>query len=144
MRVSILTAFAVLLFACGAAGNERAQARGAVEASAAAIRVADGACAQIAKERRDIELARRCAHAYDIARASAVVAATAVDHWEDSTTARSSVACAARGIIDGLSDISREIERVGAPVPPIVADALVLAPALGLCPDDVPSPVRGQ
>lgn len=143
MKTSVVLMIAgLLLVGCSSGGGvSRAQARGAVTATAAAVHAVDEICAETAKAKRDIELARRCSHAYDVARSSVVVTAIAVDHWDDVSSSRQSVACAMRGALDGLDSMIRETEAAGAKMPPLVNDALALATIVGMCPDDVPRPM---
>lgn len=131
---------ASVLHGCASMGvADRAHARGAVIAGAEAVKAADQLCADVALTRRDAELAERCSRSYTFARAGLLITAHAVDHWDD-PTARQSVACASRSVVQALNAISHELKAVSAPVPPIVDDALALAPLLGVCPDNVPAP----
>lgn len=114
--------------------DERAVARGAVLATAAAVKAADEACAQFGAATRDVPLLERCADHYDAARIALISTATAIDLWERVET-RGSVACALGRALTELEQLGQDLAAHGRPPPPIIADARALAAALPRCAD---------
>lgn len=109
----------------------RAQARGAVLATAEAVKIADATCAKQALERTDLHLARQCQEAYASARSSLLIASAGVDAWDEGK--RGDVTCA---VVHAASDLSRTVSEFKArqiPIPLIVDDSLRLARGLGGC-----------
>lgn len=131
MKRAFIIAVAVLLVGCGASAT-RAQARGAVLVTAEAVKLADTTCAQVALERTDLALARACEQAYDLARASAIAAAAAVDAWDEGK--RGEVACALQRAAGELRKVASELRARQANVPKVIDDALGLAAGVGGCP----------
>ncbi len=123
-----LTAMLVLA-ACG--GASRAQARGVVLVEAEAVKVGDTTCAKIALERQDIELARACEDAYNIARGALVVAALAVDQWDEGK--REDVACNVSKANASLQKIVSTLRARKADIPKILDDAIEIANSIGGC-----------
>ncbi|MDB4994369.1 MAG: hypothetical protein JWM74_1801 [Myxococcaceae bacterium] len=123
--------------ACAAASGAGAQdparetARGAILTVAEAVRVADGVCADLALARKDAELARRCARAYDIARPGLLAAERGVDAWD--TAERGQIVCSLDDAAKALTDIEDAIATAGGKPPPVAADAHKLAALLGGC-----------
>lgn len=112
-----------LLEGCASLGQaERANARGAVLVTAKAVEVADQQCAVVARANRDVELARRCEKAYETARLALLASAVAVDSW-DRLDARAETSCSIRKAAGELAMVAGELERAGARLPPVVADA---------------------
>lgn len=134
--------FALLLLeGCRAFESEvpREAARAAVLTTSEGVRLASDACAAHALATKDLELARRCARAYDAARLSLVATAAGVDAWERAD--RDSITCAVRTASAELELLTRELEAKGGRVPPIVADSFRLVSALAPCiPDPTPYP----
>ena len=128
-----LAGLALLAGHClGCAAASRAEARGAVLATAEAVKVGDKTCASYALERADLPLARACETAYDVARASLIVAASHVDAWDEGQRER--VTCAVVHAVDELGKTAAELRKRGIKVPAIIDDSILLASALGGCP----------
>jgi hypothetical protein len=122
-----------VLDGCGEARSaDRAIARGAVLTVVEAVKIADSRCAEVSIARRDVELARRCATAYDDARLALIVTASSIDTW-DRASSRDNVACAAHHAAQDLQMIASELDRLDEPVPPVVRDAISGALSLGGC-----------
>ncbi|AKV03204.1 hypothetical protein AKJ09_09867 [Labilithrix luteola] len=128
-------AFALLLptlSACAAlrssAETPRETARAVVVTLAKAVQVADVTCATIAETKKDAGLASKCADAYDVARPALLGAESAVDAWESGGAGN--VPCAVARSVSALVSISHAVTAAGGTVPPVVDDALRLAPAL--------------
>lgn len=131
----------LLLEGCRAFESDvpRETARAAVVTTAEGVRLASDACAAHALATRDLELARRCAAAYDAARLSLVTVAVGVDAWD--TADRDSLTCAIRRASAELELLTRELERKGGRAPPLVVDSFRLVSALSPClPDPTPYP----
>ncbi len=129
----LLFCFAVITHLWGCAPATRAEARGAILATTQAVKIGDETCAKYALERADIQLARVCEHAYDVARASLIVASAGVDAWEEGK--RDSVTCAIVHAADELTRTAAELRQRNIKVPPVVDDSLRLAGLLGGCHD---------
>lgn len=122
---------AVYAVSCGGSTASRAQARGAVEATAAAVKVGDEACANYALSRKDVDLAKGCVAAYEAARDQLLVAAAGVDAWDEGK--RGAVTCA---VVRAGMHLTKAIDEMSArklTVPKVVEDAVHLASALGAC-----------
>lgn len=127
----VVVAFALLVAGCGP--STRAAARAGVLATAEGLRTVDQACAGLALQRGDRELAEACAAGYDGGRAGLLVTAGVVDAW-DRPEARARVACGLVAALAGLDAMLHAMARRGYQPPPIVADARALAGAVGGCP----------
>lgn len=114
---------AAMLLLAGCAPS-RAEARGAVLATAEAVRVGDETCAEVAIAKRDVELARTCTEAYRTARASVVTAAESVDAWNEG--AKGNVRCAISRAAAALGETAKAMRARGATLPRVIDDALVL------------------
>lgn len=129
---------AACLALCGClptkAPSSRAVARGAVLATAEAVKAADEACARVGADLRDGELLARCEGHYTTARAALMGTATALDLW-DSVTNHEPLACSLVRATRELEAVRQELDARGRPSPPVVADALALVAALGRCHD---------
>lgn len=134
--VAVVLGFLALLALSGCRVFEsavpRETARAAVVTTAEAVRASSEACAAFSLANRDLELARKCARAYDAARLSLIAIGTGVDAW-DTWAARDSVTCAARHASAELAVLVRELEAHGGRPPPIAADALALVSLLAPC-----------
>lgn len=116
------------------APDERALARGAVLATAAAVKEADEACARYGTATKDLALLKACEAHYDAARISLIGTGSAVDLW-DRVETRGSVPCALRQALAELEQIAQDLEARGSHPPDLIADALALANALPRCAD---------
>lgn len=123
--------FLLSLLLAGCAHATRAEARGAVLATAEAVKVGDEVCAKHALERTDLALARRCEAAYTTARGALITAAAAVDAWDEGK--RGDVTCSVVRAIDEVAKTAAELRSRKLPVPPVLDDAVRLASALGGC-----------
>lgn len=135
-RAAVLVVVTLLAAVLGCAKlrapDERSLARGAVYATAEAVRAADEACAELGKARRDVALLERCEKRYDLARVALISTAAAVDLWDRAGT-RESVTCALADALAQVDAIGEDLAKVGAKVPPIVQDAKELVSAIGGC-----------
>lgn len=113
---------------------DRSVARGAVLASAAAVKAADETCAAVALERNDQPLALECAVRYTEARLAIVGAAKTVDAWEEAKS-KKSVSCAVTKAAEALKAVRELLAKRAAKLPPLIDDALDLAAKLGGCPE---------
>lgn len=114
--------------------SERAVARGAVLATAEAVKAADLACARFGTQTEDLELLRSCERHYDAARVAIIATGAAVDLWERAET-RGSVACALERALVEIEQIGQDLATRGTRAPTIIQDARALAAAIGGCPD---------
>lgn len=124
-------AMMLCLVLSGCVHATRAEARGAVLATAEAVKVGDEVCAKRALERTDLELARRCEAAYTTARGALITAAASVDAWDEGK--RGDVTCSVVHAIDEVAKVAAELRARKLPVPPVLDDAVRLASALGGC-----------
>ena len=130
--VGALIVLCALLGWCSGCTTPREQARGAVLVTADAVRLADTTCAEAAIKMgrihtsRAVDLAGRCADAYDVARTSLLVAEAGVDAWDDAD--RAQTACAFARASGALLRMSTAMRDAGVQIPTIVEDALRLAP----------------
>lgn len=131
--VAVVAFVLVLAIAsCKPAETPREQARGTILTIAFAVRAADETCAAIAKSRRDVDLATTCAKAFDAARDSLIGAEASVDAWDRG--ASGDVSCAVARGVSALTSIVSAVRTAGGTVPPVVDDALRLAPLVtGVC-----------
>lgn len=124
--------FFLLLAACRPAETPREQARGAILTIAFAVRAANEACATVAERTRDVELAATCADAFDAAKDSLIAAESTVDAWDRG--AAGDISCAASRGVAALTSIVSAVRTAGGNLPPVVDDALRLAPLVtGVC-----------
>lgn len=129
MRWITLLILAFCLTGCATAN--RATARGAILATAEAVKIGDATCAKYAIERIDVELAKRCEAAYTDARGSLLIASTAVDAWDEGK--KRDVTCATVHAVENLTAIVAEFKTRSIPVPPLFDDAIHLVGMLGGC-----------
>ncbi|MDX6480348.1 MAG: hypothetical protein QOG85_858 [Gaiellaceae bacterium] len=136
--IAVVVAFvAMSILGCGLfpkVPDERAIARGAVLATAEAVKAADVACAQYGTATEDLELLQSCAHHYDAARIALIATGSAVDLWDRAET-RGSVACALARALAELEQLTQDLAARGTRPPSIIEDARALAATLGGCPD---------
>lgn len=117
---------------CRPANTPREQVRSVVLTVAEGVRVADEACASVARAKRDLPLADACAAIVVQARDALLAAEEGVDAW--GSAAAGDVPCAVRNAAGSLSRILETIKSAGGKPPPAVEDALRLAPMLaGVC-----------
>ncbi len=128
---ALFAALAVVTHCTGCAPATRAEARGAVLATAEAVKVGDEACAKYALATIDVNLARSCEAAYTDARLFLLTASSGVDAWDEGK--RNDVTCAIVHSAEALSRISEEMRRRKLKVPVIIDDSLRLIAALGGC-----------
>lgn len=110
------------------AETPRETARATVLTIAEGVRAADLACASVALGRKDRALATRCADAYDRARTALELAETGVDLWDRG--AAGDVPCATATAVAELRQLGALLEGAGGRSPPVLEDALRLAPLL--------------
>lgn len=117
-------------YALGCAGSTPASqlpardyARAGVMMVAEGVKVADDACATVAKAKSDAGLAKTCADAYDTARASLTGAMALVDAWDSAD--QKSYVCTVGHAVSALSSMASAVTTAGGPaLPAIVQDAL--------------------
>lgn len=113
----------------------RAQARAVIRVLADAVHDADAACADVARQRLDADLADTCAHDYDRARGVLLVAAGGIDAWD--TASQGSLACNIVAGAGAAQDLLGSLRANGVEAPAALSDGLELFAALGLsCPAD--------
>lgn len=131
-RRMLLIATAVVLMGCRGANAPREQARSVVLTVAEGVKVGDEACASVALAKKDASLAEQCAALVSLARESLIAAEEGVDAWD--AAAVSNLPCAVKSAATALSRLLGIVEAAGGKAPPVVEDALRLAPALtGAC-----------
>lgn len=123
---------------CPKAQTPREEARAIVLTVAEGVRAADLACASVARGRVDVKLALDCADAYDRARLSLEVAESAVDLWDRGSAG--DVPCATARAVDALTELGNLLRVSGGKVPPVLEDALRLAPVLTRSCKSIPLP----
>lgn len=115
---------------CKPVENPGAHHQAIVESLAHGVRVADQACASIARAKKDLALAQDCAFAYDAARVSLVAAEDklAQDTPQD-------VACETAQALAYANQMAGAIEKHGGKLPKALAYAFATAPMLAeMCP----------
>ena len=128
----LLIAAAIALMGCHGANAPREQARSVVLTVAEGVKVGDEACASVALAKKDAALAEQCAALVSLARESLIAAEEGVDAWD--AAAVSNLPCAVKSAASALSRLLGIVEAAGGKAPPVVQDALLLAPALtGAC-----------
>lgn len=122
----------ILLIGCKPAETPREQARGTILTIAFAVRAANDACSTMAERTRNVDLATSCADAFDAARDALSGAESAVDAWDRGTAG--DVSCAVARGVSSLTSIVSAVRRAGGNLPPVVDDAMRLAPLVtGVC-----------
>ncbi len=106
----------------------RETARSVVLLTADAVKQLDVACARMATAKHDALLATRCADGYDVARAALIGAELAVDAYD--SAGAGDLPCAVARATEAVQRIALALSAAGGTVPPVVADALRIAPAL--------------
>lgn len=128
IHIALALSLAVLVSCVPSSAVPRETARSTVLTIAEGVHRADLTCAEMSRARHDVELATVCADAYDAARDVLLGAESAVDAWDSG--AANNVACAAAHAVASLTAMASAIRRAGGQVPPVVDDALRLAPPL--------------
>jgi hypothetical protein len=113
----------------GASSPDRASARATILTIAEATKKADSACGSYALAAKDVDVAKRCADAYDVARNAILSASYGVDAWDSAEQGR--IACAAVDAVRALAQITETLESVHVAIPPAAADAVSLAKSIG-------------
>jgi len=107
----------------------REQARATVLVLAEGVREADQRCADVGREAGNLVLLDRCTKAYDTARGALLVAAGAVDAYDDGR--QGDVACATATGIDAALELAGLIRSAGGDLPAALDDGLRLAKQFG-------------
>lgn len=113
---------------CRDASVARETTRATVLTLAEGVRTLDLACASVARGRRDLGLADRCADAYELALEALKLAENGVDLWDRG--AAGDVPCAASRALSAMRHLVSLVTAAGGRVPPAAEDALRLAPPL--------------
>jgi len=130
-KILVLVAF-VVLASCKPADTPREQARAVVLSVAEGVRIGDQVCAAYAVKVKDLQMAEVCAALVAQARQALITAEDGVDLW--GAAEAKNIPCAVKSSVEILGRLSEELKRAGAPMPPAVEDALLLAPILvGAC-----------
>lgn len=107
------------------APTDRPSARSWVLLVAEGVRVADVACAEVARARKDAKTAEVCARGYTVARGALIAAEASLDASQGAQWA-----CSLRDALGGLGELARGIRQAGGTMPPAVVDAMTLGQAL--------------
>ncbi len=118
---------------CAPLVAEKVIARAAVLSAAEAVRASDVECARLVRATGDRALGEKCDATYTAARASLIVAGTAVDTWEN-VGSRKSVTCALINSTRELALLEIEIVGKGGKALRVIDDARAIASKLGACP----------
>ncbi len=117
---------------CTPAATPREQARSVILTIADGVHQADLTCSVVAKDDRNLELAKKCATYVATAREALLIAESGIDAWEQGTS--KNIPCAMRSAVDALSRLLDTLSAMHVDHPPAVDDALRLAPMLtGAC-----------
>lgn len=117
---------------CGQPKAPREQARSVILTVAEGVRQGDLTCASIARADNNIMLAEKCVPIVREARTALLTAEDAIDAWDKG--ASGDVPCAVRSAVDALSRLVQVIRERRADIPPVIDDAMKLAPLLtGAC-----------
>jgi len=133
-RLTMLLASVMLILTTSGCAHDaisRAEARGAVLATAQAVKIGDEACAKWALNNIDVALARACEKAYVHARLTLIVAADGIDAWDEGK--RAGVLCAVVHAAEDLAKVAEEFRKRRIKVPAVLEDAIALTRALGGC-----------
>ena len=129
MRKFLCTVLLAFSTGCGLLGINPSQARedsyAAITILAEAVKKADSLCADEALERKDIDLADKCAAGYTASRNGLLAAEEAIDAWDN--VDKQKVWCAVGDAVDGLQYTTKAMVSVGINLPPLVEDAFVIA-----------------
>lgn len=100
----------------------RAEVRSALNLVAEGVRTVDLICAQTARVKQDIPLAKTCKDAYDVARDSLIGIGEGVDAWNEGK--HGETACALKKANAALASFRKVAFQAGAALPPLVDDAI--------------------
>lgn len=127
----VLVLGAIALMGCQGCGahpslptTPREQARAVVLVLTEGVREADHRCAEAGTDAGDLRLLDRCAAAYAVARSSLLVAAGAVDAWDEGR--KGETACATIRGAEAAAELAGLIRSNGAEVPVALEDGLAL------------------
>lgn len=119
----------LLLSSCarptGRAASPAAVGYELVYRAARGVRAADTLCARMATERHDLALARRCADAYDGARAGLLAAEAVLDAWAEAR--EGDLGCAAGRAAEGMVMLGDALVGAGLAVPAELTESTRLA-----------------
>lgn len=116
------------LTACAQVENPRAQARAVVLEMAEGVSVADKACADIARAKKDAVLARECDKYRDAAKTSLEAAEDALDSTDAAKAG--DIPCLVASAFDSATKLAELIRDAGGKLPNALQDAFDLAPML--------------
>lgn len=122
--IAIVALWSVFILGCGA--GQQTVVRNAARADI--LLVADGAvkmqslCADLAMQKKDLELAKACAASYDGTRVTLLAAETLVDSWDSASAGHYMCTMAHAG--EALAQGVRAFTLAGGKVPPAIDDAL--------------------
>ena len=112
----------------------REQARATILVLAEGVREADQRCAEVGRDTLNLPLLDNCAKAYAVGRSSLLVAAGAVDAWDEGRAGET--ACATATGLTAALELASLIRAAGGAVPPALEDGLMLAKQFGaVCTD---------
>ena len=133
--LAIAASLMLCVAGCGPMGPDakspaRDYARAGLSLLAEGTKEAIHVCAEFAKSKVDVGLAKTCADAGDSARASLLAGQAIVDTWESAQ--QREVLCAAGKGVAALKEIAEAVRAAGGPaMPGLVQDALSLGAQLG-------------
>lgn len=126
--VGMLGAIAGGTSACASATplptTPRAQARAVIRVLADAVHDADAACADVARQRLDADLADSCDRAYTTARAALLIAGDGVDAWD--TAQQGPLSCRVLEGAAAAEQLLGDLESAHVEVPASLTDGLSL------------------
>lgn len=104
---------------------DRATARAVVLTLAEAVKDADQLCATFATSTKNVDVAKACADAYDVARPSLISAEAGIDAWDSAS--KGQLACLAVDAVVSLSAFSKIFDLNKIAIPVVIVDAVKLA-----------------
>lgn len=107
----------------------RATARAVILTLAEAVKDADQLCATFAIQTKNVDVAKACANAYDVARPSLISAEAGIDGWDDASAGH--LACLTVDAVNALSAFSKIFELNKIALPEVIVDAIKLSSAMG-------------
>ncbi len=110
---------------CKPVEDPSGQAADVVGALARGVRAGDRLCAQLARDRKDEQLAKACAFAYDAARVSLDTADTMIDDGK-----LGDLPCVVAQALAYTRQMAALLEVRGVTLPPLLSRALGIAPAV--------------
>lgn len=119
----VVLALPVLAFQGCKPVESPARARAAVSLVAEGVLVADKLCASVARDTKNVELARACMIGYDVARPGLTLAEELLDRGQTK-----SAACMLATVLDGLHKMTDALAAARVNTPPIVLDAFSFGP----------------